>query len=143
MPRFTRFQVPLHANNYSDECQATMWTVLEANIAIICACLPMCRILLAALFPRIFSLSSTSRTAEGGYGNLSKQRQGTSNNNSTGLVPSVIKSNIHSSAVSGRRDSGEEYILQERSERVAKEEESGGIRKVTQFTVRYDDDGSS
>lgn len=120
-----------------------MWTVLEANVAIICACLPMSRILLAALFPRIFSLSSTSRTGEaGGYGNLSKQRQGTSNNNSTGLVPSVIKSNIHSS-VSGRRDSGEEYILQDRSERVAKDEESGGIRKVTQFTVRYDDDGSS
>jgi hypothetical protein len=123
-----------------------MWTVLEANIAIVCACLPMLRILLAALFPRIFSLSITSRTGEGVgvYGILSKQRQGTSNNNNTGLIPSVNKSNIQStSVVSGRRDSGEEYILQDRSERAAKEEEGGGIRKVTQFTIRYDDEVSS
>lgn len=138
--RMTTLNTTAKSPDPTYECQATMWTVLEANVAIICACLPMCRILLAALFPRIFSLSS-SRTGDGAYGNLSKQRQGTSNNNSTGLVPSVIKSNIHSS-VSGRRDSGEEYILQDRSERIAKDEEGGGIRKVTQFTVRYDD-GSS
>ncbi|KIM96091.1 hypothetical protein OIDMADRAFT_148582 [Oidiodendron maius Zn] len=141
--RMTTLNTTAKSPDPTYECQATMWTVLEANVAIICACLPMCRILLAALFPQVFSLS-TSRTGEAGaYGNLSKQRQGISNNNSTGLVPSVIKSNMHSSVVSGRRDSGEEYILQDRSERGAKDDESGGITKVTQFTVRYDDDRSS
>ena len=126
----------------ADECQATMWTVLEANIAIICACLPLSRVLLATLFPRIFSLSSTSRTGDAGpYGNFSKQRQDRSNNNNTGLVTSVIKSNLQSSSLgSGRKDSGEEYILQDKSDQAATEEENTGIRKIMQFSVEYDDD---
>lgn len=128
----------------TDDCQATMWTVLEANIAIICACLPMSRILLSTLFPRLFPSSANSRTgarSEGAYGNLSKQ--GTSNN---GLIPSVtsaIKNNIRStSEVAGRRDSGEEYILQDRNEQ-SPANPANGIRKVTQFTIQYDDDVSS
>ena len=122
-----------------------MWTVLEANIALICACLPMSRILLATLFPRLFPSSSHSRTrtrTEGAYGNLSKQ--GASNN---GLIPSVtnaIKSTIQSSSGgAGTRDSGDEYILQDRNQKSPPVNSVNGIRKVTQFTIQYDDDVSS
>jgi hypothetical protein len=108
-----------------------MWTILEANIALVCACLPMFRILLVAVFPRLFPGSANSRTganSEGVYGNISEQ--GTSNLQSV----SVLK---------GRRDSGEEYILQDRDERSRPADSTNGIRKVTQFTIQYDDDGSS
>jgi hypothetical protein len=123
-----------------------MWTVLEGNIALTCACLPMFRNLLVSLFPRLFPKSANSRTgahSDGAYGNLSKQ--GNSNN---GLIPSVtnaLKNNIQSSSVAtGRRDSGEEYILQDRDERHHPSNPAyGGIKKVTQFTIQYDDDGSS
>ncbi|KAH7257076.1 hypothetical protein BKA59DRAFT_522383 [Fusarium tricinctum] len=36
---------------------STMWTIIEQNLAIICTCLPMCRIPLATLFPPWFSTS--------------------------------------------------------------------------------------
>ena len=127
-----------------------MWTVLEGNIALTCACLPMFRNLLVSLFPRLFprlfpksANSQTRAHSDRAYGNLSKQ-----GNSSNGLIPSVtiaLKYNIQSSSVTtGRRDSGEEYILQDRDERHhPSNPANGGIRKVTQFTIQYDDDGSS
>ncbi|KAF4988467.1 hypothetical protein FGRMN_9750, partial [Fusarium graminum] len=39
---------------------STMWTIIEQNLAIICTCLPMCRIPLATLFPLWFSASIAS-----------------------------------------------------------------------------------
>ncbi|KAJ3534469.1 hypothetical protein NM208_g7528 [Fusarium decemcellulare] len=41
---------------------STLWTVIEENVAIICACLPMCRMPLAILFPSLFAGSKTSRS---------------------------------------------------------------------------------
>ena len=38
---------------------STIWTTIEANTAIICACLPMLKSPLAALFPRLFPRSSS------------------------------------------------------------------------------------
>lgn len=37
---------------------STIWTTIEANTAIICACLPMLKSPLAALFPRLFPRGS-------------------------------------------------------------------------------------
>ncbi|KAL1963026.1 hypothetical protein VTN77DRAFT_8774 [Rasamsonia byssochlamydoides] len=44
------------------------WTLVEANMGIICACLPMMRHPLAALFPRIFHGSSYGRSRQQTYG---------------------------------------------------------------------------
>lgn len=120
-----------------------MWTALEANIALTCACLPMFRMFLVSLFPRLFPDGGTSRTgahSDGAYGNLSTQ--GYSN---SGLGPSSKGHMQSTSVAAGRRDSGEEYILQDRhQERPAPgDPTNGGIRKVTQFTIHYDDDTSS
>ncbi|KAF5012230.1 hypothetical protein FDECE_1689 [Fusarium decemcellulare] len=41
---------------------STLWTMIEENVAIICACLPMCRMPLAILFPSLFVGSKTSRS---------------------------------------------------------------------------------
>ncbi|KAF7545136.1 hypothetical protein G7Z17_g9410 [Cylindrodendrum hubeiense] len=39
----------------SDDITSTLWTMVEENVAIICACLPMCRMPLAFLFPAVFA----------------------------------------------------------------------------------------
>ncbi|KAI0802401.1 hypothetical protein GGR55DRAFT_451446 [Xylaria sp. FL0064] len=44
---------------------STMWTVIEMNVAIICACLPQIRPLLVKVFPKIMPASSASRDRAG------------------------------------------------------------------------------
>lgn len=36
---------------FSVEISSTMWTIIEQNLAIICTCLPMCRLPIATRFP--------------------------------------------------------------------------------------------
>ncbi|KAJ4259193.1 hypothetical protein NW757_002522 [Fusarium falciforme] len=43
---------------------STLWTMIEENMAIICACLPMCRMLLAILFPAWFAGSKASSSED-------------------------------------------------------------------------------
>jgi hypothetical protein len=43
--------------------KSTMWTMIEASTAVICACLPMCRTPLQRLWPRVFSASYASAEA--------------------------------------------------------------------------------
>lgn len=44
---------------------STIWTTIEANTAIICACLPMLKSPLAALFPRLFPRGSADEYSNG------------------------------------------------------------------------------
>ncbi|KAI1422054.1 hypothetical protein F5Y12DRAFT_658377 [Xylaria sp. FL1777] len=44
---------------------STMWTVIEMNVAIICACLPQIRPLIVKLFPKIMPASSASKDRTG------------------------------------------------------------------------------
>ncbi|KAK0719256.1 hypothetical protein B0H67DRAFT_149527 [Lasiosphaeris hirsuta] len=41
------------------DIESSIWTMIEENLAIICACLPVCRLPLAYIFPTHFSLSSS------------------------------------------------------------------------------------
>jgi hypothetical protein len=43
--------------------KSSMWTMIEASTAVICACLPMCRTPLQRLWPKIFSASYASAEA--------------------------------------------------------------------------------
>lgn len=43
--------------------KSTMWTTIEANTAVVCACLPMIRTPIQKLFPKILPARSSSRTA--------------------------------------------------------------------------------
>ncbi|RYP05796.1 hypothetical protein DL764_003565 [Monosporascus ibericus] len=47
---------------------SSVWTVIEQNVAVICACLPMCRCLLARLFPSVFDrAASTSASSSSSW----------------------------------------------------------------------------
>ncbi|KAK5201095.1 hypothetical protein LTR16_003847 [Cryomyces antarcticus] len=78
---------------------ATIWSVVEANTGIICACLPMLRRPLWALFPRLFSNSDrSSRSCSGGsayrFDSRSAQRSANSMNlwpGSSGTVTSSVE----------------------------------------------------
>ncbi|KAK3497870.1 uncharacterized protein B0T23DRAFT_95589 [Neurospora hispaniola] len=39
------------------DLDSSIWTIIEQNMAIICACLPVCRLPLAYLFPKYFAIS--------------------------------------------------------------------------------------
>ncbi|KAK3693445.1 integral membrane protein [Podospora appendiculata] len=47
---------------------SSIWTMIEENLAIICACLPVCRLPLAYVFPTCLSSSSTGKKSTGSSG---------------------------------------------------------------------------
>jgi hypothetical protein len=116
-----------------------MWTILELNIAIICACLPMCRMPLAKLFPRLFPSTGSSHPNTNAF-----THAGTSKNDWT---PSTTdrkhgRSQL-ASVVGGGDNNSEEFILQDRNGTHL--HPVGGdsrIQKTTQFEVRYEDNSS-
>lgn len=55
---------------------STIWTIVEANTGIICACLPMLKTPLAKLFPSLFPFSSTT---SGGSNTRSRHQAHTGN----------------------------------------------------------------
>ncbi|RYP40123.1 hypothetical protein DL768_010666 [Monosporascus sp. mg162] len=47
---------------------SSVWTVIEQNVAVICACLPMCKCLLGRLFPSVFDrAASTSASSSSSW----------------------------------------------------------------------------
>ncbi|EED12820.1 conserved hypothetical protein [Talaromyces stipitatus ATCC 10500] len=51
-------------NTTYDNAPAVYWSVLECDIAIVCACMPALRIILGAIFPRYFGSNFNSVTGE-------------------------------------------------------------------------------
>ncbi|CVK95600.1 related to integral membrane protein [Fusarium proliferatum] len=45
------------------EISSTMWTIIEQNLAIICTCLPMCRIPIAIILPSCFPNSNSNKSS--------------------------------------------------------------------------------
>ena len=114
-----------------------MWTIIEPNIAIICACLPMCRMPLQRMFPKFFPGTEPTRPSKttfshagSGKNDWTPSRQEWSTNRSA----------LGSISVGGKAGS-EEYILHDRPTVVERDEQGAraGIQKTTQFSVQYDD----
>ncbi|KAK1834431.1 hypothetical protein QBC39DRAFT_379961 [Podospora conica] len=76
---FMRIPTYYDSNVHKDPTYATIpsafWLILDQNLAIICACLPVCRLPLSCLFPRKFSGST-----------LAGRKKFTGTNNSTALA---------------------------------------------------------
>lgn len=51
--RLTTINIIAHTTDLTFQISSTMWTVIEPNVAIICACLPMIRPLIAKAFPKL------------------------------------------------------------------------------------------
>ncbi|RYP72333.1 hypothetical protein DL771_004307 [Monosporascus sp. 5C6A] len=141
----------------------SVWTVIEQNVAVICACLPMCKRLLGRLFPSVSGrAASTSSSSFSSWPapryrlDLDPQLGGES------YVRSAIWTRIRDSngkkfspwmspSIGARfyatSDSGsEEYILETVMTRAhggdGTDVHLQAIRKITQYRVKYDDQAS-
>ncbi|KAK4085376.1 uncharacterized protein Triagg1_366 [Trichoderma aggressivum f. europaeum] len=126
---------------------STLWTIIEENVAIICACLPMCRIVLAFLFPSIFG-GNTSKGSTGASGGL-----GSENPNKYGYARSQSPSRrqswkpysgpggdgvSRSTAAHQSDDTSEEFILTTVQRHGSTDDNDGAIRKTTKYEVSYE-----
>ncbi|KAF6817542.1 integral membrane protein [Colletotrichum musicola] len=141
---------------------STLWTLVEDNVAIVCACLPMCRLPLTYIFPSMFGSKHESSTGSNGSYGLSTRRTnnssfahaGTSRNDWHPYQGREEKNITHLSSAHASRpgmgdDTSEEYILP-----TGKDDENGArsgsedvqdprvIRKTTAFHMTYDEEGS-
>ncbi|KAI1463392.1 uncharacterized protein F4812DRAFT_453552 [Daldinia caldariorum] len=125
---------------------SSTWTVIEENLAIICACLPMCKGPLNWLFPSVF-MGSSRRTSTS-Y----KPSHPTNNSSRNYWAPIRGDSEMLSTrvtSVQGRKptegSNSREYMLEETGslDRKSDVEDVRGIRKVIQYdiTVHTSGDG--
>jgi hypothetical protein len=139
------------------DISATMWTIIEMNIAIVCACLPMIRPLIVRIFPFLRNKSSEGYNHHG-HSAGTHAAFGTSK----GYIPSHscdrdASGAIHMStmrSVKGTDQSSEEYILHDDKERTVvtamaiggngggstpspTARHIPGIQKTVQYSVEY------
>ncbi|KAF7553954.1 hypothetical protein G7046_g6952 [Stylonectria norvegica] len=63
--RVTTIDIAAKSNDATYDISSTMWTVIEMNVAIVCACLPMIRPLIVKIFPRLMPKSSSNNQKYG------------------------------------------------------------------------------
>ena len=88
---------------------ATIWSVIEANAGIICACLPMLR----APFVRIFGPLFGSHVGTKGTAKRQSYQMGWKSNHHPGGAGTGNKSNISHTKSEPQRESGDEFMKDE------------------------------
>ncbi|KAI1654046.1 hypothetical protein F4813DRAFT_372885 [Daldinia decipiens] len=125
---------------------SSTWTVIEENVAIICACLPMCKGPLNWLFPSVFM--STSKRTSSSY----QPGQPTINSGRNYWAPTRGDSemlNTRVTSVQGCKSTGsrnsQEYMLEDTGslDRSSDVDEVRGIRKVIQYDITVHTSGDS
>jgi len=113
--RMTTLQLGTTTSDVTYDIGPTMWSIVEQNVAIICACLPMFRGVVVAFFPRLFSRGAHyaqrgDRSATGMYGPSSKIRTIGSFSRCNERYE-WYKGDIELNSAQVRRHSSEEHIL--------------------------------
>lgn len=126
-----------------DDIASSVWTILEENIAITCACLPMMWMPLARLFPSFFSLdhgaetygSSAARSSE-----LKATSQPRSDWNQLHAYPDTrgsISTNQISNSQNRPSEDSTGPILPSSQGSETQYQSAQGITKVTEYHVSY------
>ncbi|KAI9048467.1 hypothetical protein LZ554_007302 [Drepanopeziza brunnea f. sp. 'monogermtubi'] len=137
---------------------SSLWTMIEPNVAIICACLPMCRLPLTLLFPSIFpskcpSASScshssgprTSRRGVYGHAGTAKNEWAPTRSGAGSDTRGINLTSVQSPRMRGRSgdDASDESIFSKEADGGGGGAEATGtgtgIHKVTDYTVTYED----
>ncbi|TEA18761.1 Satratoxin biosynthesis SC1 cluster protein 4 [Colletotrichum sidae] len=139
---------------------STLWTLIEDNLAIICACLPMCRLPLTYIFPTFFGTKQGSTA--GSYSFASSQRTNTSNFVHAGTgrndwhpyqgreeKKGTNLTSVHANKPRLGDDTSEEFILSpvKDSRSYVRDpsqdaEEPRAIRKTTAFHMSFDEESA-
>ncbi len=125
-------------NTNKGDVGATTWTIIEPHVAIVCACLPMCRLPLAKVFPRLFPTMSTPHPSNTG----AFMHAGTSKNDWTPSQTGDKPTRNQTTSVMAGPDGSEEFILNDLEPSYTPPKQDSGIHKTTHISVKYDDDAS-
>ncbi|KAI2602781.1 hypothetical protein GGR54DRAFT_467892 [Hypoxylon sp. NC1633] len=143
--RVTTIDIQATTSDPTYDIASTMWTIIEMNVAIVCACLPQIRPLIMKWFPRLMpayyanSRDSTKRTTYNGGG--LPYPSGSSRNHSQpeeGRWTRIGNGTVAQGSTNGpdvrRGDNiSEEYMLQD--------DRGLQIHKTMQYTVEYMTEG--
>ncbi|KAL7627222.1 hypothetical protein AAE478_003998 [Parahypoxylon ruwenzoriense] len=156
--RVTTIDIQATTPDQTYDIASTMWTVIEMNVAIVCACLPQIRPLIVKLFPKLmpaYRYSSRERSdKQTSYATSTSPKSYLGNNNNNG---NNSNNKVHQRLEEGRwtrmnsinngqggtngpiarkgDSSSEEYMLQD--------DKALQIHKTVQYTVEYSPDGTS
>lgn len=118
--RMTTINITATSPDTTFDIASTMWTIIEMNVAIVCACLPMIRPLIVKIFPKLMPKSSSRNKYGYGYGGTSgKASRGYISNNSHDRTEPPEWSRvdgqdgINMTTIRKGDQSSEEYILHE------------------------------
>jgi hypothetical protein len=114
-----------------------MWTIIEPNVAVICACLPTLRQLVVKLFPALQSKSSANRYGTPGYAkNMKSGATGGSQipTRDDWVEPGANSNGIHMATIRRNNSNAgsEESILAGRQS-----DTNNIIHKTVQYSVQY------
>jgi hypothetical protein len=142
--------LPMHLHNiFVDDIASSVWTLIEENVAIICACLPMMWAPLARLFPSFFSTSQGANShvslAVRSSGPNTTSRSRTSWAQLHGRSGETGNSSTNHISDSQNRISEDStgQILPSGPSRDAEYQDTKGIRMVTEYQVSYSGTKSS
>ncbi|XXH05265.1 hypothetical protein Hte_011690 [Hypoxylon texense] len=149
--RVTTIDIQATTPDQTYDISSTMWTIIEMNVAIVCACLPQIRPLIVKWFPKLmpsyYSGSRDRSDKRATYTGGSNLRRPYANNNGGNLSTPEdgrwTRINNESAAQDGKSqpnvrkgdNSSEEYMLQD--------EKGFQIHKTVQYTVEYSPDGKA
>lgn len=129
---------------FADDIASTLWTMIEENVAIICACLPMCRIVLAWLFPSVFGTHVPAASDSGDSEEtidptitIGQKRTRSSNGQWCPYSGPAKTEGVNCSIIHHSHQSSEEYILHD-IENDGDENFEGAIRKTTHYEISYE-----
>ncbi|KAI9926674.1 hypothetical protein ASPWEDRAFT_722856 [Aspergillus wentii DTO 134E9] len=126
-----------HLDTTWNSIGSSMWTVIESNLGIICACLPALRRPLGLLFPRLFgkihrSSYAAQKSEPRSRETVSKRRESKMVGGWNVLEEFSLSDTVYH-ADSERPEDGEEVKIVDLSD-----EGRGAIRKTTQVVVQFD-----
>lgn len=112
--------------------------MIEESVGIICACLPMCRMVLAWILPSVFGSTTSGTNDKAGSPYNGSHERAPSENSNSGWKPYVgpSKAGVSHSAVHHSDDASEEYILYPM--RGGQADVEGAIRKTTKYEISYE-----
>lgn len=111
-----------------------MWTIIEPNVAIICASLPILRPLVVKLFPALKSKYSANRYGSSGYAEQSKRTRRSQPHGDNWAESSREPDVIHMATLRGVSSNAgsEENILP-----LGQNDTGAGIQKTVELTIQY------
>ncbi|KAL9471948.1 hypothetical protein ACSS6W_009889 [Trichoderma asperelloides] len=142
--RVTTLDVFATSSDNTYDIANVMWTIIEPNVAILCACLPTLRQLVVKLFPALGSKNSANRYGtpgydSNGYGSKSRGSRGTGGRSQIPLAdewvePGAKSNGIHMATIRRNNSSAgsEDSILAG-----GQNDANNGIKRTVEYSIQY------